>query len=324
MSQHFLLSVAARTLSLSAVARMSDEEAHAKFVAIRWANNGGEPYCPKCGCVKLYAFATRKLWKCSACRYQFSVTARTIFADRKRPIRDYLLAIAIFANGAKGHSALQLSRDLDCQYKTAFVLAHKLREAIGSRAHDSDAPELAGEVQIDGMYTGGHRKPENRKAERVDRRLAEERTGKRQVVVVAREVRGRTLTFVVPRESDAIPLIRRHVASGTILHADEGSGWDRLHASYDMRRVNHSVEYVAENGANVNQAESFFSRLRRAQYGIHHRISGPYLHQYANEMAWREDNRRQPNGTQFRLIAAAALDHPKSAQWRGYWQRSAA
>jgi ribosomal protein L37AE/L43A len=114
MSQHFLLSAAARTLSLSAVARMSDEEAHAKFAELRWSDNHGKPYCPDCGCLKVYALGTRKLWKCAACRYQFSVTARTIFADRKRPIRDYLLAIAIFVNGAKGHSALQLSRDLDC------------------------------------------------------------------------------------------------------------------------------------------------------------------------------------------------------------------
>jgi ribosomal protein L37AE/L43A len=277
MSQHFLLSAAARTLSLSAVARMSDEEAHAKFVAIRWADNDGQPYCPECGCLRVYAISTRKLWKCSACRYQFSVTARTIFADRKRPIRDYLLAIAIFVNGAKGHSALQLSRDLDCQYKTAFVLAHKLREVLGSEIHNSDLPELAGEVHVDGMYAGGHRKPENRKADRKDRRLAEEQTGKRQVVVVAREVLGRTLPFVVPRESAAVPMIRKHVASGTILHADEAQGWDILHASYETRRVNHSVEYVAEDGANVNQAESFFSRLRRAEYGIHHRISGKYL-----------------------------------------------
>jgi hypothetical protein len=56
--------------------------------------------------------ATRPVRKCRGCAYQFSVTAGAIFADRKRPIRDYLLAIAIFANGAKGHSALQLSRDL--------------------------------------------------------------------------------------------------------------------------------------------------------------------------------------------------------------------
>jgi len=303
---------------------MSDQEAHAKFAEIRWSDNGGQPYCPACGCLKVYVIGTRKLWKCAGCRYQFSVTARTIFADRKRPIRDYLLAIAIFVNGAKGHSALQLSRDLDCQYKTAFVLAHKLREALGAVVHDPAAPELAGEVHVDGMYTGGHKKPENRKAERVDRRLAEEQTGKRQVVVVAREVGGRTLTFVVPRESAAVPLIRARVASGTIVHADEGSGWDQLHASYDMRRVNHSVEYVAADGANTNQAESFFSRLRRAEYGVHHRISGQYLNQYANEMAWREDNRRLPNGSQFRFVTAAALRHPMSAQWRRYWQRGMA
>jgi len=81
MSQHFLLSAAARTLSLSAVARMSDDEAHAKFVEIRWSDNDGEPYCPRCGCLKLYACTVRKLWKCSApqCRYLFSVTAQTIF-----------------------------------------------------------------------------------------------------------------------------------------------------------------------------------------------------------------------------------------------------
>src|SRR5205823_13393674 len=110
------------------------------------------------------------------------ITSGPIFASRKLPIRDFLLAIAIFVNGAKGHSALQLCRDLDCQYKTAFVMAHKLREAIGAVVHSG--PELSGVVQVDGMYTGGHRKPENRKADRIDRRLAEEQTGKRQVVVV--------------------------------------------------------------------------------------------------------------------------------------------
>src|SRR6266404_8735086 len=182
MSQHFLLSAAARTLSLSVVARMSDEEAHAKFVAIRWADNDGQPYCPECGCLRVYAYASRKLWKCTACRYQFSVTARTIFQDRKRPIRDYLLAIAIFVNGAKGHSALQLSRDLDCQYKTAFVLAHKLREAMGSQLETGEIGGTGEAVEIDGAYFGGKRKPENRKADRTDRRLSIEG---RQGVVIA-------------------------------------------------------------------------------------------------------------------------------------------
>jgi transposase-like protein len=300
---------------------MTDEEAHATFTHIRWADNDGQPYCPRCGCVKVRALATRPVWKCSGCTYQFSVTAGTIFADRKRPIRDYLLAIAIFVNGVKGHSALQLSRDLDCQYKTAFVLSHKLREAIEA---DQRQAKFAGtETEVDGAYFGGHVKPKNVAAERVDRRTAEEQTGKRQVVVVMRERNGRTLPFVFKRESDAIPTIRAYVPMGSIVHADEARGWDALHAHYDMRRINHSESY-SKDGACTNQAESYFARLRRSEIGQHHHISGPYLHSYASEIAWREDRRRMPNGTQYSAVAALALGHPESRQWRGYWQRRAA
>jgi 4-hydroxy-2-oxoheptanedioate aldolase len=93
-------------------------------------------------------------------------------------------------------------------YKTAFVLSHKLREAMGSQVHNPAQPELSGTVEIDGMYAGGNVKPANKKSDRVDRRLAEEQTGRRSVVVVAREILGRTLPFIVPRESDAVPLVR--------------------------------------------------------------------------------------------------------------------
>jgi transposase-like protein len=318
VAQHFLLSAAARTLSLASVARMSDEEAHATFTRIRWSDNGGEPYCPRCGCLKVKALATRPVWKCSGCAYQFSVTAGTIFADRKRPIRDYLLAIAIFVNGVKGHSALQLSRDLDCQYKTAFVLSHKLREAIQAEQRNAT---IKGESEIDGAYFGGYRKPANNVADRVDRRTAEEQTGKRQVVVVIRERKGRTLPFVFKRESDAIPTIRALVPFGASIHGDESRAWDVLHAHYDMHRVNHSVTY-SQDGACTNQAESYFSRLRRAELGQHHRIAGPHLRAYACEIAWREDYRRVSNGDQYGLIAGLALHHPHSRNgWRGYWQR---
>ena len=117
------------------------------------------------------------------CGCQFSVTSGTIFASRKLSIRDYLAAIAIFTNGAKGHCALQLSRDLDCQYKTAFVLAHKLREAM---ADQDKGTTVSGEVEIDGMYVGGYVKPANHKENRRDRRLAGIRPAS-AVVIVARE-----------------------------------------------------------------------------------------------------------------------------------------
>jgi transposase-like protein len=324
VSQHFLLSAAARTLSLAQVARLSDEEAHAKFCELRWHDNDSKPYCPHCGGVEIYTFEARRIFKCKACRRQFSATSGTLFHSRKLSHRDYLLAIAIFVSGAKGHAALQLSRDLNVQYKTAFVLSHKLREALASQVHDPKALELAGEVHVDGLYTGGHVRPANRKEDRTDRRFADAQTGKRQVVVVARERYGRTMPVVVAKESDGVAFIRSVVASGTIIHADEAAGWDRLLASYEMRRVNHSREFKSEDGACTNEAESYFSRLRRAQYGVHHRIAGPYLAQYANEMAWREDNRRVPNGMQWKWIGRTALRLPKSATWCGYWQRSAA
>jgi transposase-like protein len=318
MAQHFLLSSAAKSLSLATVARMSEGEAWDAFRVIRWSDTKGEPVCPHCGGLDAYTYKTRKIFRCKACCHQFTVTSGTIFSSRKLAIRDYLLAIAIFANGAKGHSALQLSRDLNCNYKSAYVLAMKLREAMAAEAK---ASTVSGEVEIDGLYAGGHVRPSNRKADRIDRRRAEHQTGKRRSVVVMRERNGKTLPFVFPSEDAAVPTIRERVAIGSTIHADEASHWDVLHARYLTKRINHSEAY-SDGNACTNQAESFFSRVRRAEIGIHHHIAGPYLSAYANEMAWREDNRRVSNGVQYLMIADAALKHPVSQQWCGYWQRS--
>ena len=235
------------------------------------------------------------------------------------PISHYLAAIAIFVNAVKGVSALQLGRDLDVAYMTAFVLSHKLREAMAAEVQASG--ELSGTVEIDGAYFGGHVRPENRKEDRADRRIL---VAGRKVVAIARERGGRVIPWVVARESEAVPLIRERVASGSIIHADESGAWDRLIAAYDMRRVNHSVEFMGTDGACTNQAESYFARLRRAEFGQHHHISGQYLSQYANEAAFRENHRRWPNGDNWRAVTRLALSNPKSAVWCGYWQRSAA
>jgi transposase-like protein len=319
MAQHFLLSTKSRTLSLATVLRMSDQEAFEAFTAIRWSDNDGEPYCGKCGCTAIYTYASRRIFKCKGCEAQFSATSGTIFASRKLALQDILGAIAIFVNGAKGHSALQLSRDLDVQYKTAFVLSHKIREALASEV---EGMKLGGIVEIDGAYFGGYVKPENRKEDRKDRRLLENRSGKRKCVVVMRSRNGRTLPYVCKDEGDAIPAILERVEAGSTIHADEGSSWDVLHGKYDAKRVNHSIAF-SDDGACTNQAESFFSRLRRAEIGTHHHISGKYLHQYANEMAWREDHRRKSNGSQYLMTVSAAITHPVSRDWKGYWQRTA-
>jgi transposase-like protein len=316
MAQHFLLTTAARSLSLARVARMSNEEAAEAFKQIRWSATGGDPVCPRCGCLGVYTYKSRALFKCKECDHQFSVTSGTIFASRKLPIETILLAIAIFVNGVKGHSALQLSRDLDVQYKTAFVLQHKLREALAAEKADAT---VSGTVSVDGAYFGGHVRPANRAENRVDRRLAINQTGKRRVVVVAREKNGKILPFVFQAEHEALETLGQRIRLGSTVHADEATHWDALHSRYLTKRINHQVAY-SDEGACTNDAESFFSRLRRSEIGIHHHISGRYLSAYAHEMAWREDNRRRSNGEQYLIAVNAALAHPVSRQWKGYWQ----
>ena len=318
MGQHFLLTAAARTLSLAGVMRMTDDAAFETFKAIRWNDNGGEPYCPRCGCLAIYSYTARKIFKCKGCNAQFSVTTDTIFASHKLPIRDILAAIALFTNGAKGYPALQLSRDLNVQYKTAYVLAHKLREAMSKI---TDNAPLDGHVEVDGAYFGGYVKPANEKENRKDRRLTENQSGKRQVVVVMREREGRALPFVAKAEAHGVALVRANVSPSATVHADEASHWDVLAIQYETKRINHREAYSLD-GACTNMAESYFSRLRRAEQGIHHRIAGKYLDAYANEMAWRENYRRVSNGDQFTMITSAALNHPVSRKWKGYWQRS--
>ena len=95
------------------------------------------------------------------------------------------------------------------------------------------------------------------------------------------------------------------------------------HSRFAAERIDHGFAF-SDDGACTNQAESFFARLRRAELGQHHHISGPYLKFYAGEMAWCEDTRRDDNGALAELAGVAALGHPKSRNWCGYWQRATA
>ena len=229
----------------------------------------------------------------------------------------------------KGKSALALSRDLDVQYKTAFVLAHKIREAMASESKGIQIGGAGRAVEVDGAYFGGHVRPENRKEDRLDRRLAENQTGKRQCVVVVRERAsdgsslGRTIANAFKSEDAALDFIKVRVDRASTVHADEAGAWNALHARFETRRVNHSVEY-ANDEACTNQAESFFSRIRRAEIGHHHHISGLYLSRYAKEAAWREDHRRDSNGLQFRATISLVAANRPSVDFCGYWQRSRA
>jgi len=305
------------------VLRITDGQAEEAFRKIRWSATSGEPVCPKCGGVEPYSNprpngTTR--YRCKACKGDFTITSGTLFASHKRPLKDYLAAIAIFCNEVKGKSMLALSRDLGMAYKSAFVLAHKLREAMAEELKGRTVGGVGKVAEVDGGYFGGYRKPANMKEHRLDRRFAENMTGKRKVVVIVRERDGNSVPAVFKSEGAALSWIKSRIQPGTLVNADEAPSWNDLHAKYEMKRINHQEAYSLD-GACTNMAEEYFSRLRRAEIGHHHHIAGAYLLRYAQEASWREDYRRVDNGAQVRQVAHLALNARPSVDFSGYWQR---
>ena len=138
-----------------------------------------------------------------------------------------------------------------------------------------------------------------------------------------RERGGNTLPAVFRTEGQALKFIKSRIVKGTVINADEGSSWNDLHGRFEMKRINHEEAYSLD-GACTNMAEEFFSRMRRAEIGHHHHLAGAYLLRYAQGAAWREDNRRVPNGAQVNMVASLAMKRGPSVDFTGYWQRYAA
>ena len=317
--QHFLLSAASRSLSLKKIYKMGEQSAYDLFRQIRWPETDGEAVCPQCGCTESYDIKSRRKFECKGCKHHYSVTSGTILHSRKLDFVDLLAGICLFVTGSKGMSAVQFSRTMDVQYKTAWVFCQKLRECL---ADETDNITLAGEVEIDGCYVGGHIRPANRKEDRIDRRRKENQTGKRRVVIALRERYGRTIPFVGKLESEGVNIARGMVDADATIFADEGSHWDLLDHEYKTGRVNHSTEYSLLNGKHTNWVESYFARLRKMIGGQHHGVSPKYLYQYAEHAAWLEDHRKTDILGLAQKLVAAAVIAPESKKFKGYWQRA--
>lgn len=179
--------------------------------------------------------------------------------------------------------------------------------------------------------------PKNKIKDRPDRRLAESQNSNKCVILVLRErhalqsvedaisrMRGarRTCTFILPseNESDIRSVSQANVAPNARIYSDEVPGYTTLSTHWDHQVVNHSKEYCADNGANENQAESYISRFRRMMIGQIHWLSRKYLDVYPNEVAFREDHRRRPNGDIVSEILEKCLRSLPSRDWSNYWQ----
>ncbi len=225
---------------------------------IRWTETAGKAVCPHCACPTCCTARRPNgllRFRCKACRKDFSLTSGTLFAFHKLPLQTYLAAIVIFCNEVKDKSALALSRELDVQYKTAWVMSHKLREAMASEVKGYHLGDKGKTVEADGAYFGGYVEPANHYAERRDRRLFRNQNGKRQCVVVIRERDGMLMPSAFKTEAAAHSYIRNHVAAGTEIMADDAGSWNNLHAHYTVKRINHQLAYSLD-GACTNGAEA--------------------------------------------------------------------
>ena len=138
MAQHFLLSHAAKTLTLAQVFRMTDAEAEAMFCQVRWASTEGKPVCPSCGGLDAYDCRRHNnapRYRCKACKKDFSITSGTLFASHKLPLRGYLAAIAIFCNEVKGILVKPFAADL----RTNLVITTD-RRSYADRQSAGDGP----------------------------------------------------------------------------------------------------------------------------------------------------------------------------------------
>src|ERR1035437_1760997 len=136
---------------VSLIDKFGDDQRCRNYLeALRWHEG---TRCPRCGSEKISSILKRDQYDCDSCRYQFSVTAGTIFHDTHLPLVKWFLATYMLCQSRKGMSANQLKRMLGISYKTAWYLCHRIRAAMS--AADEEQPKLHGTVEVDETYVGG-------------------------------------------------------------------------------------------------------------------------------------------------------------------------
>lgn len=283
-------------------ARFQDPFAAADYLeSIRWPDG---PVCPHCGVEdpKHYRLKhqTRKLWKCRACRKQFTVTVGTIFEGSHIGLHKWLLAFYLLCSSKKGMSAHQLHRMLGITYKSAWFMAHRIRYAMEQPAFSR---LLSGTVEADETYVGGKKRRPNKTtykppfSKTPDERKATGRGGGNTPVITLVERGGEARSFRLANvTADSIGgAIRRNVARESHLRTDSFMSYVKVGKEYASHEaVNHAEVYV-RGDAHTNTAENFFSILKRGINGIYHHVSEAHLDRYLAEFDFRY-NYRVGNG----------------------------
>lgn len=291
------------TANLSALAKHFSDESAARTLLekMRWPSG---VVCPRCGGDSPYKLTPRAsgknparqgLYKCRACRKQFSSTTGTIFESSHVPVSKWLLAIHLICASKKGMSAHQLHRMLGVTYRAAWFMNHRLRHAMAYGA--GMFPKLEGVVECDETYVGGRRRvgPTN-KADRA--KLAVGRPGpndkKLTPVVALVERKGRMVMFPVERVDGRTlqEAIRARVHLSADMVTDELNSYDGLAMGFKShRRIKHSLKQYVRGDVHTNTVEGIFSLLKRGITGTFHHVSKGHLHRYCDEFSFRYNTR---------------------------------
>jgi transposase-like protein len=280
--------------------RFTDAEAAAEYLeSIRWPDGPVCPHCANPDNKPAYRIKhkTRRLWKCGACRKQFTVTVGSIFESSHVPLNKWLLAFYLLCSSKKGMSAHQLHRMLGVTYKTAWFMAHRIRYAMQQPPF---ASRLSGTVEVDETYVGGKKRRPNKKQYKPldpsspDPRKKTTGRGTEKTPVVALVERGgavRSIRIANVTGETLGNAIREHVEPTAHLRTDSYPSYKKVGKEYASHEtVDHLYEYV-RGDAHTNTAENFFSILKRGIDGIYHHVSEAHLHRYLSEFDFRYNNR---------------------------------
>jgi hypothetical protein len=302
------------TLSIPKLALKVQTEADAyKFLEeLRW---GDRPQCPHCLAREPYfltpkngqtrktrngTVSERRVWKCRECRKQFSVLTATIFHGTKIPVRTWVFVVFEMASSKNGVAAREIERKYGLTPKSAWFMMHRIREAM---KREPMAGLLTGRVVADETYIGG--KPSNRHGHK-PRAGSQGRTDKTPVVALVSRETGEvrsTVMHQVTGENLRGVLQRETWGPDTHLNTDGHHGYRRLanrFASHSF--VDHDAGEYARGDVSTNQAENFFSQLKRSIDGTHHHVSVEHLPRYLAEFDFRYSNCKLADETKMSMI----------------------
>ena len=260
-----------------------DERCRDTLELLRWPAG---VCCTRCGDLDVYELAKHNRWRCRGCNYQFSVTSGTIMHDSHLPLRKWFLAIYLMVESRKGMSANQLKRTLGINYRTAWYLCHRIREAMGTAP--MAGPSLVGIVEVDETLIGGKVKGKGR-GYRKNKTLvagAIQRNGEIRLERVANTKRTTLHDFIHRTVKDEAEAIYTDELKSYLGIEDENTRHEA---------VNHSQEVWVVGDVHTNGIENAWSLFKRSIIGAFHKMSEKHMDRYLEEFEWRFNNRKNPH-----------------------------